>query len=116
MAQQVLTQYIDDLTGEQIEAGELTVERIVINNKRYKLDLGPKGVEKFNAAVGPLLAAAEAEGTFRIRGDVRRQVTTPSVDREQNQAIRDWARKRGLQVSDRGRIPADVVEAYHREN
>ena len=40
----------------------------------------------------------------------------PSIDREQNQAIRDWARKRGMKVSDRGRIPAEVLEAYHQEN
>ena len=37
-----------------------------------------------------------------------------SADREQNQAIREWARKRGLKVSDRGRIPADIVEQYHK--
>ena len=40
----------------------------------------------------------------------------PAIDREQNQAIRDWARKRGMKVSDRGRIPAEVLEAYHKEN
>jgi hypothetical protein len=42
-------------------------------------------------------------------------VRAASVDREQNQAIRDWARKRGMKVSDRGRIPSDVTEAYHQE-
>jgi hypothetical protein len=39
-----------------------------------------------------------------------------AIDREQNQAIREWARKRGMKVSDRGRIPAEVLEAYHKEN
>ena len=48
----------------------------------------------------------------RARGPARR----PSIDREQNQAIREWARKRGMKVSDRGRIPAEVLEAYHKEN
>jgi hypothetical protein len=38
------------------------------------------------------------------------------VDREQNAAIREWARKRGMSVSDRGRIPSEVLEAYHKEN
>ena len=40
----------------------------------------------------------------------------PSADREQSQAIREWARKRGLKVSDRGRIPGEVLDAYHTEN
>ena len=33
--------------------------------------------------------------------------------RETNQAIREWAAKNGGQVSERGRIPASVVEAYN---
>jgi hypothetical protein len=37
-----------------------------------------------------------------------------SVDREQNQAIREWARKQGMKVNDRGRIPAELLEAYHK--
>jgi len=36
------------------------------------------------------------------------------VDREQNQAIREWARGKGMKVNDRGRIPSDVVEAFHQ--
>jgi hypothetical protein len=38
------------------------------------------------------------------------------ADREQTQAIRDWARKNGYQVSDRGRVPATVLEAYNAAN
>jgi hypothetical protein len=34
------------------------------------------------------------------------------MDREQASAIREWARKNGHNVSDRGRIPASVVNAY----
>jgi hypothetical protein len=30
-----------------------------------------------------------------------------------NQAIREWAAKNGWEVSERGRIPASVVEAYN---
>lgn len=36
------------------------------------------------------------------------------ADREQLAAIRQWARGRGLPVGERGRIPAGIVEAYHR--
>jgi len=38
---------------------------------------------------------------------------SPSADRAQNQAIRDWAKRNGLQVSERGRIPAEIIEKYH---
>ncbi len=36
------------------------------------------------------------------------------VDREQSKAIREWARGQGLEVSDRGRIPTSVTEAYQQ--
>ena len=43
---------------------------------------------------------------------MRGRATGGRMDREQAGAIRDWARKNGHAVSDRGRIPASVVEAY----
>jgi hypothetical protein len=36
-----------------------------------------------------------------------------AIDREQSAAIRDWARRNGHNVSTRGRIPADVIDAFH---
>jgi hypothetical protein len=36
-----------------------------------------------------------------------------TTDRAQTQAIRDWARRNGHQVSDRGRIPSTVLEAFN---
>lgn len=35
------------------------------------------------------------------------------TNRDQNQAIREWAAKHGYEVSDRGRIPTSTVEAFH---
>ena len=40
--------------------------------------------------------------------------TTGGKDREQTAAIREWARQNGHQVSDRGRIPNSVIEAYQQ--
>jgi hypothetical protein len=44
---------------------------------------------------------------------VRRAGTPARVDRAQNQAIREWAKSKGIEISDRGRIPAHIVEQYH---
>jgi hypothetical protein len=30
----------------------------------------------------------------------------------QNQAIREWAAAQGMKISERGRIPSNVLEAY----
>ncbi|MGB6149059.1 MAG: histone-like nucleoid-structuring protein Lsr2, partial [Mycolicibacter algericus] len=36
-----------------------------------------------------------------------------AIDREQSAAIREWARRNGHNVSTRGRIPADIIDAFH---
>ena len=38
-----------------------------------------------------------------------------AVDREQNTAIRDWAKSKGMKVAERGRIPQRITDAYHAE-
>ena len=37
---------------------------------------------------------------------------SPRSSREETTAIREWARQNGHTVSDRGRIPKYVIEAY----
>ena len=36
------------------------------------------------------------------------------MDRDQAAAIRAWAKSKGLKVSDRGRIPATIIEQYNQ--
>jgi hypothetical protein len=36
------------------------------------------------------------------------------AEREQNQAIRAWAQRKGLPVAPRGRIKKEIVEQYHQ--
>lgn len=114
MAQIREIRLIDDLDGK---AADETVE-FGIDGKTYEIDLSEANAGKLRDALAAYVAAARRASGGRRRSPAgsapanRRQ----SVDREQNQAIRDWARKRGMKVSDRGRIPAEVLEAYHQEN
>ncbi|NMH99228.1 Lsr2 dimerization domain-containing protein [Pseudonocardia acidicola] len=115
MAQIREIRLIDDLSGE---AADETVE-FGIDGKNYEIDLSTDNAGRLRDALAAYVAAARrsagrrrGSGGGASGGGSRR----PSIDREQNQAIRDWARKRGMKVSDRGRIPADVLEAYHQEN
>ncbi len=42
--------------------------------------------------------------------------TPARSNREETAAIRQWAQQNGHQVSDRGRIPKSVLEAYQAAN
>lgn len=114
MAQKVTVSLIDDLDGDRADE---TVE-FGVDGKNYEIDLSSSNADKLRDALASYVAAARRPGGRRRSGGTNAAVVArrPSVDREQNQAIRDWARKRGMKVSDRGRIPADVLDAYHQEH
>lgn len=112
MAQKVLVSLVDDLDGS--EADE-TVE-FGLDGISYQIDLSAANAGELRDALAQYVEHARRSGG-RKRSAGRPGVTRPAaVDREQNQAIRAWARKNGYAVSDRGRIPTEVVEAYHKQN
>jgi hypothetical protein len=114
MATQTTVTLVDDLDGsnadEQVE--------FVLDGKSYAIDLSASNSKKLREAFAPYISAARRAGGRRRSAAAPSAAVrpTPRTDREQNQAIREWARKRGMKVSDRGRIPAEVLEAYHKEN
>jgi Lsr2 len=106
---------VDDIDGN--EADE-TLE-FGIDGKNYEIDLSKDNAGKLRDALAEFVASARRLSGGRGRRPAAAPAAAtrrPSIDREQNQAIRDWARKRGMKVSDRGRIPAEVLDAYHQEN
>lgn len=111
MAQIREVRLIDDLDGEPADE---TIE-FGIDGKNYEIDLSKENAAKLRDALAAYVAAARRSGGRR-RGGSSGAARRPAIDREQNQAIREWARKRGMKVSDRGRIPAEVLEAYHKEH
>ena len=120
MAQKVVVSLVDDL--DESEADE-TVE-FGIDGTTYEIDLSDTNAAALRDSLADYVAharklsgrrrsssrsAATGQGASARRGPGR-----ASVDREQNQAIREWARKQGMTVSERGRIPSEVSEAYHK--
>jgi hypothetical protein len=114
MAQKVLVSLVDDLDGS--EADE-TVE-FGLDGINYSIDLSNENAEELRDALAQYVEHARRAGGRKRAGrpSAKPAASSASVDREQNQAIRAWARKNGFQVSDRGRIPSEVVEAYHKKN
>ncbi|MFC4946776.1 histone-like nucleoid-structuring protein Lsr2 [Pseudonocardia sp. GCM10023141] len=113
MAQIKEIRLIDDLDG----AGADETVEFGIDGKVYEIDLSKDNAGKLRDALADFVASARRSGGARRRTAITATAARrPSIDREQNQAIREWARKRGMTVSGRGRIPAEVLEAYHQEN
>ena len=104
MAQKVTVVLEDDLAGGPAEQ---TV-RFAFEGTDYEIDLNAKNAAAFHKQLAPYLEhARRAE-----RAQPRRGGRT-AANRQRSGDIRAWAKQHGLVVSERGRIPAGVLERYH---
>jgi hypothetical protein len=111
MAKQVITVLTDDLDGRDADG---TIE-FGFDGVNYTIDLSEENAGRLRKALDPYLAVASRVGrTGGVGRFASRAAAAPGqANRDQNQAIRQWATKNGYEVSERGRIPAAIVEAFH---
>ena len=105
MAKKVTVTLVDDFDGEgpADETVEFSIDGVNyerMNAQKLRNDL--KGWVEASRRVGGRRRGRNGSG--RGRG---------TIDREQSAAIREWARRNGHKVSTRGRIPADIIDAFH---
>jgi hypothetical protein len=77
-----------------------------LGTAEYEIDLNTKNAGRFRDQMAPFIDHARKAG----RGQ-RRPARSASV-RQHSAAMRAWAKEQGIPVSDRGRIPASLIEQY----
>jgi hypothetical protein len=107
MAQKIQVLLVDDIDGS--DASE-TVS-FGIDGNSYEIDLTEENASKLRAAVALYVAHARRAGRSAPPSSAVRKLGRPA-GRTDIQAIREWARENGQQVSDRGRIPGSIMDAY----
>lgn len=105
MAQKVQVLLVDDLDGE--EADETV--RFGLDGVDYEIDLSTENAGEIRDALALYVGAARRVGGRRRAG--KRATRSASVDTSAS-TIREWARENGWEVSDRGRVSAEIREAY----
>jgi hypothetical protein len=103
MARKVTVVLEDDLTGGPADQ---TV-RFAVEGTGYEIDLSAKNAAAFGKLLAPYVEHARKAG----RAPSRRAGRT-AASRQRSGDIRAWAQQHGLTVSERGRIPASVMEQY----
>lgn len=110
MAQRVITQLVDDIDGTEIADGSGETVSFALDGVSYEIDLSSKNADAFRGLFQDHVAVARKIGRKSAPAGKRPQAGPSAAE------IRDWARSTGLSVPERGRIPADVREAYESKN
>ena len=100
---------IDDLDASVIEGDGGTVT-FSIEGANYQIDLSSENTAELRSVFDKYIAASRR---VRVSGITSSSSTARAKsDPERLKAIREWAAKNGRNVSDRGRISAEVQKAY----
>lgn len=117
MARRIVHQLIDDLDGTVLEVGEGETLAFSLDGIAYEIDLTSANAEALRAAFAPYIAAGRTISTARSSGS---SAGSRAPRRRHGQVdygpIRQWASENGYQISQRGRVPAAVIEAYQAAN
>ena len=106
MAQKIQTLFIDDLDASQAEG---TV-RFALDGAHYEIDLNAVHAQELRTAL-----ARYTEAGRKVAGTTRRPARNAgkaAANGLSTTQIRGWAKENGVEVKDRGRVPADVVAKF----
>jgi hypothetical protein len=93
----------DDLDGSPAEE---TV-RFGFGAAEYEIDLSAANASRFRGQLTPFIEHARKVS----HGQLARPARTAAA-RRSSAGVRAWAKDHGIEISDRGRIPASVTEQY----
>jgi hypothetical protein len=106
VAQKIQTLFIDDIDGS---AAEGTV-RFGLDGTEYEIDLNAEHARHLRDAMAAYVRAGR-----RVGGGARRPVRAgrrgPASEPNTTE-VREWAKAQGIEVKDRGRIPAELVVKF----
>lgn len=106
---------LDGLTGEVLTAGKAHTVSFGVDGATYEIDLSPRKAAALRHDLGPWVARARTTSRrpepapHKAGGRTTPRMTISGVD---TATIRQWARVNGHAVSDRGRLPTVVHQAY----
>jgi uncharacterized membrane protein len=106
VAQKIQTLFIDDIDGSEAEG---TV-RFALDGAEYEIDLNAKHAEALRKALSRYVEAARRSGgASRKTARAGRRAAASGLNTTE---VREWAKAQGIEVKDRGRVPAELVVRF----
>ncbi len=108
MAQRVQTLLIDDLDGGEAE----DTIRFGLDGAEYEIDLSAGHADALRRALAPYVSAARRAPGAAARRPGRGGRRAAGAGAADPVAVREWAKSQGIEVKDRGRVPAELVVKF----
>ncbi len=106
MAQKIQTLFIDDIDGSEAEG---TV-RFALDGTDYEIDLNTKHADALRKSLARYIdAARRSSGAARRPARSGRRSAASGLNTTE---VREWAKAQGIEVKDRGRVPAELVVKF----
>jgi hypothetical protein len=107
MAQRMQTLFIDDIDGSEAEG---TI-RFGLDGTEYEIDLNTKHAEALRKALARYVEAGRRQSAGGVRRPARYSRRS-GANGHNSTEVREWAKSQGIDVKDRGRIPAELVVKF----
>lgn len=109
MARRTVIAFVDDLDGKDLK--DAVTITFSIGNKSYEFDTSQAHAKQFHSELEKYVAVSRPAGTRRARAKGLARGASRDA-----KAVREWARENGYEISDRGRVAAEIIEAYEAAN
>jgi hypothetical protein len=107
------TTVIVDITDDIDSTPDAKTVTFGLDDKKYNIDLGPDNEAKLREFLALFIGHARPAGRTTRRAATATPVTKTT---SRSVEIREWARKKGIEVPDRGRISQSITDAYDLEH
>ncbi len=109
MARKVQTILLDDIDGGDAKR----TATFALDGRAYEIDLNESNLDRLSEALAPFIEKARRSSAGGGRRSSARGTASTGSDAS---AVRTWAREQGYEVSDRGRVPKEIRDAYDQSH
>jgi hypothetical protein len=115
VARKVITTLVDDINGTPIKEGQGETVTFALDGVNYEIDLSDENAAKLRTVLDEYTDKGRRVGRATT-GKAAPRRASGSGPKEDLSAARAWLRANGHEVSERGRIAANLLEEYRANN
>lgn len=112
MARKIIHLLVDDLDGEVLESGDGESVMFSLDGTSYEIDLSEKNAAALRDVLQPWISSARRTAHGAGKSSTKRASRSRNGSGRDLGAVRSWAKENGHSVSERGRVPEGVLQAY----